>query len=69
MATQKLFINQWGEKFIAKSIKELKSVYGIQGRVSKMYHDDVNGKTWHTGYVVGRHWFAVHVLTPLRKPA
>ncbi len=45
-----LWLNQYGEKFRATTIKEL--------RVSKMYRDTKEGKVIHTGYVIGRHWLS-----------
>lgn len=61
----RLFINQYGEQYHARTIKELKDKHGLTGRVSKMYVDDKQGKTYHIGYCIGREW--LHVFTPLRN--
>lgn len=50
-----LYIDQYGCKFYAKTIKELRQEVG-GGRVSKMYIDGKDGKTYHVGYVIGGHW-------------
>lgn len=52
----RLYIDQYGNKFGAKSVRELRRKIGNGGsRVSKMFIDR-KGQTLHTGYVVGRHW-------------
>jgi hypothetical protein len=53
-----LFIDQYGNKFSAKTVKELREKIG-GGRVSKMYID-ANGKTYQTGYVIGQHWLTAY---------
>jgi hypothetical protein len=51
-----LYLDQWGGKWWAKSVRELHRQIG-GARPSKMYRDDpLTKKTYHTGYVVGRHW-------------
>jgi len=49
-----LYIDQWGERYFARSVKELQQHFG--GRVGKMYVDLKDGGSRHIGYVVGRHW-------------
>ena len=62
----KLYISQYGDKFYAKTIKELRGLIGNGGsRVSKCYVDDMNGRTFHTGYFIGGLW--LHEYTPTRK--
>lgn len=53
----KLFVSQYGDKFYAKTIKELREQ--IPGRCSKMYIDR-KGKTLHVGYVIGKLWLAMY---------
>ena len=57
-----LYIDQYGNKFFAKTVKELRSMIGGGGsRVSKMYRDKPNGKVIHVGYVIGNHWLSAYV--------
>ena len=58
----KLYISQYGDKFYAKTLKELREQ--IPGRCSKMYVDR-NGKTFEVGYVIGQLWLTTYV--PLEK--
>jgi hypothetical protein len=52
-----LYLDQYGSRFWAKTIKELRGQIGMGGsKVSKMYYEKKDGTTWHTGYVIGRHW-------------
>lgn len=50
-----LYIDQYGNKFFAKTIKDLKAQIG-KTKASKMYIDGKDGKTYHVGYVIGGHW-------------
>ena len=51
-----LYIDQYGNKFYAASVRELRSKIKMGGsRVSKMYIDR-GEKTFHIGYVIGGHW-------------
>lgn len=62
----KLYIDQYGTKFWARTRKELKgSPNHIPGKVSIMYADGKDGKTYRTGYVIGQHWLTEY--TPTRK--
>ena len=54
-----LYVDQWGNKFYARTIKELREKIG-GGRVSKMYVDR-EGRAYHSGYVVGRHWCEAYI--------
>jgi hypothetical protein len=65
MKTRKLFIDQYGNKYYAKTIKELKTKHYLTGRVSKMYRDDSEGNTYHVGYVIGSLWLTMY--EPVRK--
>ena len=49
-----LFIDQYGSRWEASTVKELQAMIG--GRVSKMYTDDKAGNRYHIGYVVGNLW-------------
>lgn len=63
-----LYIDQWGQKFWARTVKELRSNIGLGGsRVSKMYVDKKSGVSVHIGYVVGRHWLIAY--QPVENPA
>jgi len=61
-----LFIDQYGGKEWARSLKELKEKVG-PGRVSKQYVDKKDGTTVHCGYVIGRRWFTRYI--PWEKQA
>ncbi len=54
-----LYLDQWGGAYYAKTVKELKNKVG-QGKVSRMYTEMKDGKSFHTGYVIGRHWCRAH---------
>lgn len=60
-----LYLDQYGNKWFARTIKELREKIG-GGRVSKMYRDTKEG-TKHVGYVVGPHW--CEAFQPVRLPA
>ena len=56
-----LYIDQWGNRFWAVTVKELRSQIGMGGsRVSKMYVDKKDGSAVHVGYVVGQHWLTAY---------
>jgi hypothetical protein len=61
-----LYRDQYGNCFMARSVKELRDKVG-GGRVSKMYNDLKSGETVHTGYVVGAHWCTA--FQPVQNPA
>lgn len=50
-----LFIDQYGNRWEARSVLELRDKIG-GGRVSKMYVHDKSGNFYHVGYVVGDYW-------------
>jgi hypothetical protein len=66
MKTKRLFIDQYGTRFYAFTVKELRGMIGMGGgRVSRMYNDDKNGNTYKTGYVIGGHWlteYRAHIV-------
>lgn len=51
-----LFVDQYGNRIQARTVKELKEQVG-PGKVSKMYVDSKTKGTLHVGYVVGKRWF------------
>lgn len=53
-----LYIDQYGNKFTARTLAELREQ--IPGKVEKMYKDKVDGKTVHCGYIVGQHWLTAY---------
>ena len=56
-----LYLDQYGNRFWAKTVKELREQIGMGGsRVSKMYRDKKNGGVVHVGYVVGSHWLTAY---------
>ena len=61
-----LWVDQYGERIYARSIKELREKAG-GGHVSKMYVDQKNGPPVCLGRVVGRRWFTAFV--PYQVPA
>jgi predicted esterase YcpF (UPF0227 family) len=58
---QRLFIDQYGHKYFAKTIKELQDQMGFAKlRVTKMYRDKDDGRVVHVGYVIGGHWLTMY---------
>jgi hypothetical protein len=56
-----LYIDQYGSKYWAKTVRELRSEVGMGGsKVYKMYADKKDGKSVHIGYVVGAHWLTAY---------
>ena len=67
MKSATLYIDQYGNKWFARTVAELrKQIAGGGSRVSRMYIDKHNGKTVHVGYVVGDHWCTAYA--PNEKP-
>lgn len=63
---RKLYIDQYGNRFWACTLKELRSQIGGGGsRVSTMYRDKKNGPPVRIGYVIGQHWLTAYV--PLER--
>ena len=56
---QTLYMDQWGNKFRAKTVKSLRDKVG-GGRISKMYVDKKDGSVVHCGYVIGQHWLTAY---------
>jgi hypothetical protein len=61
----RLFIDQYGNRIYAKTVRELREKRG-GGRVGKMYVDR-GDKTLHIGYVVGNQWFTEYA--PVERAA
>lgn len=59
MKTTKLYVDQYGNRFYAKTLKALREQ--LPGRVSKMYCDKKDGSIVCTGYVIGQHWLTCYV--------
>ena len=56
-----LFLDQWGNRWWASTVKELRSHIGMGGsRVRKMYVDKKDGRSVHIGDVVGQHWLTAY---------
>jgi len=56
-----LFIDQYGLRFTASTVKELRKQIGMGGsRVGKMYRDKKDGSMVHCGYVIGEHWLTAY---------
>lgn len=56
-----LYVDQYGNRFYASTVAELRSQIGMGGsRVSKMYRDRKDGSVVHVGYVVGCHWLTAY---------
>ena len=58
-----LYIDQYGNKFYARTLKELKEQ--VSGSVKKMYVDSQTLGTPDVGYVIGQHWLTAY--TPVEK--
>jgi hypothetical protein len=53
-----LYIDQWGNRFYARTRKDLKAQ--IPGKVAKVYQDKKDGSVVSTGYVIGDHWLTAY---------
>lgn len=51
-----LFIDQYGQRIVATSLKELKQKVYYRGGAAKQYVNTAKGPLW-TGYVLGARWF------------
>lgn len=54
----RLCVDQYGNKYYARTAKELKENSGLPGKLFKIYVDR-KGKTYHVGYGIGKYWFNV----------
>lgn len=53
----RLFVDQYGQKFYAATVKELRAqIHGGGCKVSRMYVDRMDGSTYAVGYCVGDLW-------------
>lgn len=57
----RLFVDQFGNKFWARTVRELRTEVG-GGSVSKMYVDKEDGRTYHVGYVIGTYWLTEYAV-------
>lgn len=54
---RRMFVDQYGNRFYAQTVKELRRQIGMGGsRVSIMYRDRKSGPPVRVGYVIGPHW-------------
>ena len=61
-----LFIDQYGGKWFANTVKDLQQQIG--GKVSKMYVDSAStDDVYHTGYVVGQLWLDAFVPVRVKQ--
>lgn len=63
-AKVRLFIDQYGYKYYASTLKELKEKHYLKGKISKMYVDRKD-KVYHIGYVIGQNWLTE--FSPVEK--
>ncbi len=66
MKTATLYIDQYANRFKARTRNELRKQIGNgSSRVSPMYIDGKDGKTYKVGYVIGPHWLTAYA--PVRE--
>ncbi len=56
----KLYIDQWGNRWFAKTVKELCQKVGYS-KARRMYVDKKDGSIKHIGYAVGPHWLTAYI--------
>lgn len=57
-----LYIDQWGNHYWARTVKELRKQIGNGGStVKKQYVDKKDGTIVHNGYVIGSHWLTAYI--------
>jgi hypothetical protein len=56
-----LYIDQYGQKYFCRYVKELKTKHYLSGKISKMYVDSKDGNCYHKGYVIGKHWLTAYI--------
>lgn len=62
-----LYMDQFGNHFYARSVKELRQQIGMGGsRVSRMYEDRKDEPPVHIGYIIGGHWLMM--FEPVERP-
>ena len=58
---KRLFIDQYGNRFFAHTVNDLRKQIGMGGsKVEKMYCDREDGSVIHTGYIIGKHWLSMY---------
>ena len=68
MKVRKLYVDQYGNRFYASTVRELRSQIGAgKSRVGIMYQDSKSRGTLRTGYVIGAHWLSEY--TPNERAA
>lgn len=70
MPAQYMAVDQWGNTYhgLTKPRRDLIRKIGVQ-HCTRMYVDGTDGKTYHVGWVVGRHWCRVYRVEPMREVA
>jgi hypothetical protein len=66
MKFNKLFVDQYGCRYFARTYKELKQKYTLPGRMQPMYCGMKDGKSFRTGVIIGRLWLDEYY--PRRDP-
>ena len=63
-------VDQYGRAFcgLTRPRRDLLKEFGVT-RALKMYVDDKEGNTFHTGYIICGHWLTVYSVTPWRRKA
>lgn len=68
MKSTHLFIDQHGNRYYARTVKELRAQIGGGGsRVGRMYADKKDGRTVAVGYVIADQW--LNEYAPVEVPA
>lgn len=63
-----LYLDQYGTRFYASTVKELRAQIGMGGsKVSKMYRDKKDGSIVHVGYVIGQHWLKAYAPVEVKQ--
>lgn len=60
MKLTKLYIDQYGNKYIASTIKELKEKVGGT-KATPMYQDKLDGRTVKTGVIINGQWLQAFI--------
>ena len=65
MKPRRMFQDQYGNTFHARTVAELREEVG-GGHVQRMFRDKASGPPVHVGYVIGRHWLTEYA--PVERP-
>ena len=66
--TLMLYLDQYGNYFYARTVRELREKVGSSGsRIAKMYVENgADGEPRHVGYVIAGHW--LKMFAPIELP-